>query len=192
SRIVRALTSRLEETATVLWGRCLDYGEGITYWPVIEMVKGAAGIQHDDPIEETSRKLGLLLEALGSEDLDELRTMAVALANLVAAPTTPRGTYKATAITKGELHWGVRRVFHLLARTQPVILVFENLHWADPSLRALVNSMLELQDEAPILVIGAERAEDDVKTSHRNHRVIELHPLTEDESRSMLKALFGG
>lgn len=191
SRLIRAVVDRAGD-AHVLYGRCLDYGEGITYWPVIEMVKAAAGVVHDDGTEVVSRKLGALLESLGSDDLDELRTMAVALANLVAAPTTPRGTYSATEITKGELHWGIRRVFHLLARTKPVILAFEDLHWADPSLRSLVFSMLELTDDAPVLVIGSERPKDEpVVVTHRNHRVVELRPLDTEESRSMLSALIG-
>src|SRR5439155_19486215 len=143
-----------------------------------------AGVAHDDPTEVVSRKLGALLESLGSDDLDELRTMAVALANLVAAPTTPRGTYTATEITKGELHWGIRRVFHLLAGHKPVVLVFEDLHWADPSLRELAFSFLDLKD-APLLVIGSERPDDDGEpaAAHRTHRVLMLEPFSLDESR---------
>ncbi len=193
SRLVRAITGRLEESADVLVGRCLDYGEGITYWPVTEMVKGAAGIRHDDSLQETSRKLGVLLEALGSEDLDELRTMAVAMANLVAAPTTPRGTYSATEITRGELHWGIRRVFQLLAKRRPVTLVFEDLHWAEPALVDLVTSFIELTDDAPILVIGSARPELDPKVfeGRRNTRRIEVDALNEEDSRALVAHMLG-
>src|SRR5579862_845698 len=157
SRLVSEVTSRLTERGTVLWGRCLSYGEGITYWPVIEILEGAAGILKSDPQETVSAKLGTLLESLGTDDLDQLRTMASALANLVGVPRTPRGTYSATEISKAELHWGVRRVLELLADTRPLTVVFEDLHWAEPTLLELLDFLGEA--DAPILLIGSARPE---------------------------------
>ncbi len=193
SRLIRSLVDRASASGEVFIGRCLDYGEGITYWPVIEMVKAAAGVTHTDMSDAVSLKLGAFLESLGSDDLDELRTMAVALANLVAAPTTPRGTYSATEVTRGELHWGIRRVFHLLSRQKPVVLVFEDLHWADPALLELVRSFLDLESDAPILVIGSQRPDEEreLTTEHRHHRTFMLEPLSAEESRAMLSALAG-
>ncbi len=88
SRLLAEVTARLSGAAAVHWGRCLPYGEGITYWPVVELVKEAAGILVSDGPQEMSAKLGSLLESLGTDDVDELRTMASALANLVGVPTS--------------------------------------------------------------------------------------------------------
>lgn len=195
SRLIRELTSRVEGASSIFWGRCLSYGEGITYWPVIEMIKEAAGITYDDKAKIISTKLGFFLEGLGTEDLDELRTMAVAIANLVAAPVTPRGTYQATKISKAELHWGIRRVLQLHAAREPLILVIEDLHWAEPTLLELVEFLIE-GDEAPILVVASARPElkettPDLVRSSPRRRVIELRSLGERESETLLGELAG-
>ena len=114
SRLIAETAARLEERCDVLWGRCLSYGEGITYWPIVEILKQAARITHDDD-EATSAKLGELLSGLPTEDLDELRTMAAALANLIGVARTPERTYSAEEIGQAELHWGIRRVLELRA-----------------------------------------------------------------------------
>ena len=97
------------------WGRCLSYGEGITYWPVTEIVRDAAGITSDDDAEEVAQKLGLLLETLPTDNRDELRTMAASLSNLLGAASTPEGTYSTEEIGQAELHWGIRRFLELKA-----------------------------------------------------------------------------
>lgn len=159
SRLLSSFCESVDEVADVHWGRCLPYGEGMTYWPITEIVKSAAGIRHSDDSEADSTKLGRLLEALPTRDDDELRTIAAALANLVGAPTTPRGTYSAEVISQAELHWAIRRLLPLLARKRPMLLVFEDLHWAEETLIELIQS-LPLQDvEAPIFMIGSARPE---------------------------------
>ena len=106
---------RLEERFTVHRGKCLSYGEGITYWPIVEIFKSAAGILQSDDREASAQKLDTFLETLPTDDLDELRTIASALSNLIGIPTTPRGTYVTSEISQAELHWGIRRTLQLLA-----------------------------------------------------------------------------
>ncbi len=194
SRIIDAVTDRLVGEAQVYSGRCLAYGEGITYWPVIGIVKEAAGILFDDADDVVSSKLGFLLESLGGDNMDELRTMAVAVANLVAAPTTPRGTYSAAEISQGELHWGVRRLFELLALRCPLVLVFEDLHWAEPTLLDLLGSLVGTS--TPMLVLAAARpeirdVETDLLTPDARRHLVELEALEADESRSLVTELLG-
>jgi class 3 adenylate cyclase/tetratricopeptide (TPR) repeat protein len=196
SRLIRGVVDRIGDAASVLSGRALAYGDGITYWPIIEMVKDVANINLDDTTEEASRKLGAFLEGLGSDDLDELRTMAVAMAHLIAAPTTPRGTYQATEITKGELHWGIRRVFQLAAREKPLALVFEDLHWADDALIDLIISLIDPRDEAAILVVAAGRPElvdekPKLFANHKQSRSLTLGALSADDGRALLRRLAG-
>jgi len=195
SRLLAEFTDRAQRTGAVHWGRCLSYGEGITYWPVIEILKGAAGILQSDDQTAVSTKLGGLLESLGTRDQDELRTMAAALANLIGTPMTPLGTYSAAQIGQAELHWGIRRVFHLLARPQPLVLVFEDLHWAEPTLLELLLFLAEA-DESPILILGSARpelrdAQPPLLLEGDRRRVIELEALSGAESERLVAEVLG-
>ncbi|MFN2545606.1 MAG: adenylate/guanylate cyclase domain-containing protein [Actinomycetota bacterium] len=195
SRLLGEFATRVEDTASVYTGRCLSYGEGITYWPLIEMVRDAAGILHTDDPASMSSKLGGFLERLGIDDRDQLRTMASALAILVEVPVTPRGTYSVGEITQAELHWGVRRVFQLLSGQHPIVLVFEDLHWAEPTLLELLAYLLDT-DDAPMLLLGSARPElkdsgAGIMTASWNRRVIELEALAAEESKALLGELVG-
>ena len=192
TRLLADFAERAAETGNVHWGRCLSYGEGITYWPVTEIVKDAAGILHTDDSAETSAKLGALLRRLSVDDPDELRTMAAALANLVGEPETPEGTYTAAQISQAELHWGIRRMLELLANERPLVLVFEDLHWAEPTLLELVRFVA--QAAAPILVVGSARPElteraPDFVAGDGNRRTLELDALTAEQSEALLAGL---
>jgi class 3 adenylate cyclase/tetratricopeptide (TPR) repeat protein len=196
SRLVEEVVRAAGDDTVVLEGRCLPYGEGITYWPVVEIIRSAAGIAHDDDTATVSSKLGVLLEGLGSTDLDELRTIAVSLAHLVGAPTTPRGTYTATEISKGELHWGLRRILELVAANSDVICVLDDLHWAEPTLLELIGFIIESTQPAPILVMAVGRPElrgaaDEQIGSRTNHRMLEVGALADDDARAMVGDLLG-
>jgi class 3 adenylate cyclase/predicted ATPase len=196
SRLVGALTDGVGDSALVLRGHCLPYGEGITYWPIIEMIRQVAEIHHDDHVGTISQKLDTLLEALGSDDLDELRTMAVALANLIGAPTTPRGTYSATQISRGELHWGLRRILELGSQQLPLVLVIEDLQYAESTLVDLIRFIFSSEASAPILGICTARPEfaeigGELLEPGPNRRVIDLESLTDDAARRMVGELLG-
>ena len=91
--------------------------------------------------------------------MGELRTMAAAVSNLLGVATTPRGTYQAAQITQAELHWGIRRLLQLLARDRPVVLMLEDLHWAEPTLIELIHFLLEEQEDVPMLIVCSGRTE---------------------------------
>ena len=197
SRLIAEFAVRRRDDAIVYQGRCLPYGEGITYWPVLEMVKDAAGIVHDDDAAATSDKLGRLLDDLGTDDQDELRTMAAAVASLTGVESTPRGTYAVGEISQAELHWGIRRLLELQAADRPVVLVFEDLHWAEPTLIELIRYLTAGDGGnggAPILVLASTRPElaDSQPTflaGNGNRRVIELAALAERESERLVEEL---
>ena len=105
-------------------------------------MKSAAGILQSDDRETIARKLDDFLERLPTNDPDELRTIAAALSNVIGIPMTPRGTYAAGEIAQGELHWGIRRAAQLLALDRPTVLVFEDLHWAEPTLIELLEHIV--------------------------------------------------
>ncbi len=195
SRLLEEIAARIQEDGGLaFWGRCLPYGEGITYWAVTEILKGAAGILQSEGAEQISTKLGALLEEIGEDNLDELRTMAAAASNVLGVPTTPRGTYSATEITQAELHWGIRRILQLLAARRPLVVVFEDLHWAEPTLVELVRFLVEDKPETPLLVLGSARPELAETTPalfrERERQVaVELEPLDADVGRALLAEL---
>jgi class 3 adenylate cyclase/tetratricopeptide (TPR) repeat protein len=198
TRLLTEVVARLEETGAVVYrGGCLSYGEGITYWPMRQILEGAAGILVSDDTDTVSEKLGTLLESLASTNLDELRTMAQALANLVGAPRTPRGTYAATDISQAELHWGIQRILQLLSAKQHLVLVFEDLHWAEPTLLELVDYLADPDQPASMLILGTARRE--LEATHPQFLVetttratVTLTPLDTTASEALLTELLGG
>jgi predicted ATPase/class 3 adenylate cyclase len=196
SRLIAEFTAIARADGGVYSGRCLPYGEGITYWPVGEIVKSAAAILQSDDAGAVAEKLGAFLRRLGTGDEDELRTMATALANLLDVSSTPEGTYAAAEISQAELHWGIRRVLELLALERPLVLVFEDLHWAEPTLLELLRFILEGTEPAPLLVLTSTRPElleerPAITVAHARRRVLELGALTPTESEALLRRLVG-
>jgi class 3 adenylate cyclase/tetratricopeptide (TPR) repeat protein len=195
SRFLNEFAARVEDAADVCRGRCLPYGEGITYWPIIEILRATAGILHDDDAGAIAGKLGALLRRLPTRDADELRSIAAALSNLVGAATTPEGTYTTSEITQAELHWGIRRVLALIAATRPLVLIVEDLHWAEPTLLELLDSLAGAE-AAPMLVVGSGRPElaelhPALALAGEDREVLELTALAEDESQALLAELLG-
>lgn len=194
SRLLLELVHRLEDRCDIHRGKCLSYGEGITYWPVAEIIKGAARIVHDDAAETTAAKLAALLETLGTSDLDELRTIAAAVSNIVGVATTPRGTYSAAEIGQAELHWGLRRLLELRAERRPTVVVVEDLHWAEATLLELLEFIGESSSETPLLVLGTARPEaaetpSPIFTATSRRRVLELDALSGEDSVALIAEL---
>jgi class 3 adenylate cyclase/tetratricopeptide (TPR) repeat protein len=134
SRLTAEFLSDID--ATVVRGRCLSYGEGITYWPVITIVKQ------------------LLESASGSE--------AVALmardTKVEAAIQTILGEHDA-ATSSTEIAWAVRKLLEAVAESRPVVVVFDDIHWGEPTLFDLIEHIADLSRGAPILVLCLGRPE---------------------------------
>src|SRR5437868_1426490 len=149
SRMAREFVDGLEG-ATVLIGRCLPYGEGITYWPLAEMVKTVAGISDDDPIEEAFEKLKACCE---DEAVADLLGLASGVLEALEGDRSPQ-----------EIAWAARAFVEKLAETQPVVLAFEDIHWAEEPLLELVEHLADWV-RAPLLILCLARAE-----------LLEIHP----------------
>ena len=196
SRLLHELVRQLEGRCDVHWGKCLSYGEGITYWPVTEIFKSTAGILQSDDRETIAARLDAFLESLPSDDVDELRTIASALSNLIGIPTTPRGTYSTSEISQTELHWGIRRALQLLAAEQPTTMIIEDLHWAEPTLLELISYIAADDTDAPLALVCSSRPElgevsPGFLRSEGRRRTVELNTLGADEAASMLAELAG-
>src|SRR5512133_3018190 len=196
SRLLHELVSRLEERCNVHWGRCLSYGEGITYWPITEIFKSAAGMLRSDEGEVIAAKLDAFLESLATDDIDELRTIAASLSNLIGIPTPRRVTYATSQISHALLHWGILRTLHLLAAERPTAIVVEDLHWAEPTLLELIAYVVGGDTDAPLLLVCSTRPElEEVLPgflgSEGRRRTVELQTLGPEQAATLLADLTG-
>jgi class 3 adenylate cyclase/tetratricopeptide (TPR) repeat protein len=182
SRLASELTSSLQRRASVLRGRCLSYGEGITYWPLAEMLKDAAGISDTDTSAEAQGKIGALL---ASEDdrVFVARTVAGAL-GLSGTRSPPE-----------EIFWAVRRLFEALARDRPLVVVLDDLHWGEPALLNLVE-YLARSSECTLLLLCLARLDlrelrPTLAIDEGNRSLISLQPLDKAESEELIGNLLG-
>jgi class 3 adenylate cyclase/tetratricopeptide (TPR) repeat protein len=179
SRLSHEFSGALE-AATVLSGRSLPYGEGVTYWPLAEMVKCAAGIVDDDPLDVAIEKLRSFCE---DEVVADLLGLASGVLEAVQAERSQQ-----------EIAWAAREWAQRLALEQPLVLIFEDIHWAEEPLLELIEHLVTWVREAPLLVISIARPELlDVRPGWGGGRVrataIELEPLGPSESEELVDAL---
>jgi class 3 adenylate cyclase/tetratricopeptide (TPR) repeat protein len=178
TRLVAEMLRRVGAGARVLRGRCLSYGEGMTFWPLAEIVRTAAGASGTDPSETARRKLAELLK-----DADVVDRLATAVG---LAPG---------AFPIQETYWATRRFVELLAARGPLIVIFEDIHWAEPTLLALIEHIADTAQDAGALLLCATRH--DLFDEHPrwmearpNAARVVLQPLTEDESGLIIENLF--
>jgi class 3 adenylate cyclase/tetratricopeptide (TPR) repeat protein len=183
TRLVDDALATLRERAIVLRGRCRSYGEGITYWPVAEVVRQATGITHDDPLQAARGKLAALLA--GQEQAEQIASRIAASVGLVEAG----GRIE-------EIFWAVRQLFEHLAHRRPLVVVVDDLHWAEPTLLDLIEYLANFARTAPMLLVGLARMEllearPDWGRSVPGATTILLEPLTDAESGRLVEQLLG-
>jgi class 3 adenylate cyclase/ATP/maltotriose-dependent transcriptional regulator MalT len=179
SRLAREFSATLEG-ATVLPGRSLPYGEGVTYWPLAEMVKCAAGIADDDPLDVAIEKLRAFCE---DEAVADLLGLASGVLEAVQSERSQQ-----------EIAWAAREWAQRLAQEQPLVLVFEDIHWAEEPLLELIEHLATWVRDAPLLLVCLARPELlDLRPGWGGGRVrataIELEALGRSESEELVEAL---
>ena len=175
SRLARELEASLTDVAQVLTGRCLPYGDGITYWPLFEIVRDLVG--EDDPGPAIAR---LVTGREGAEAIAE--RIAGALGHASEAGTAE------------ETSWAVRKLFEALAQERPLVVVFEDLHWAEPTLLDMIEHVADWSREAPILILCLARPELLEKRPRwggGEPASLLLEPLTAAESATLINSLQG-
>jgi class 3 adenylate cyclase/tetratricopeptide (TPR) repeat protein len=183
TRLVEEFAARIDAGATVLRGRCLAYGEGITFWPVVELVGQAAGLSILDRPEEARRKL---LAVIGpGERSDRIADLVAGLVGL-----------SETEAPVEESFWALRRFLEILAARQPLLLLLDDLQWAESTFLDLVEHVAEWSRDAPILVLAQARPEfrDDRPAwggGVSNATSILLEPLTDGETDELIGDLIG-
>jgi len=176
---------------TTLWhrGRCLAYGEGVTYWALADMVRMRCRIaEEEEPVSALAKLQATLTEYLLDEE--ERRFVEPRLAHLL-------GLEERQARGQEELFGAWRLFFERLADAYPVAMVFEDMHWADPSLLDFVEYLLEWSRDHPLYVITLARPELVERrptwgAGSRTFNAIYLEPLPERAMQELLAGLVPG
>ncbi|MCJ7710463.1 MAG: AAA family ATPase, partial [Chloroflexi bacterium] len=167
TRLLTEFTSTLAGEARVLGGRCLPYGQGITYWPLVGIVRQLGGpdalAERLASDEQAGQVRGLILGTMGVTDLI--------------------GSVE-------EAQWAIRRLFEALGREKPLVVVLDDLHWAEPTFLQLVEYLASCSSGVPILLLAAAR--DELLESYPawafprpNAQILPLRALSEREARAL-------
>ncbi len=179
TRLIKEFIDSVSADARVLRGRCLPYGDGITFWPIAEVVREASGIRDDDSPAVATRRIAELV----SDDGDAIVERVASAIGLSPAP-----------FQVAELLWGIRRFLESLARDEPVLILIDDIHWAEPTLLELIRTMVDAAG-APIVLLCTSRhglldEEPEWATRSRETRII-LQPLTEADAGLVVEHLLG-
>ena len=186
SRLVTELYSYIDSLPELLvrmrTGRCLPYGEGITFWALGEIVKWEAGIlESDDPSTAGSK-----LEKIVPDDAPDAPWLRQRLRPLVGL--------EAPEASREENLTGWRRFLEILAEDGPMIAVFEDLHWADEALLDFIEHVADFAQGVPLLLVGTARPELHERTQGwgghlRNSITINVTPLSEQDTARLIANL---
>ena len=157
SRLVYELSRAVDEDEELIaWrqGRSLPYGEGVTFWSLGEMAKAQAGILESDSAEEATQKLEHAVHAV-LDDESESEWVLRQLRPLVglAAGDDLAGDRRSEAFAA----W--RRFFEAIAERDPLVLVFEDLQWADDGVLDFIDHLMEWTSGLPLLIVATARPE---------------------------------
>jgi DNA-binding SARP family transcriptional activator/tetratricopeptide (TPR) repeat protein len=175
SRLAQELVAEVGADVRILEGRCLPYGEGITFWPLRELVlqmMGQADVQR-----------GLLEGLAGADDANwfaERVLGAVGLGETIAPVE--------------EVLVAAKKLLESLAQRQTLVLIFEDVHWAEPAFLELIEHVVEFANDVPMLVLCLARPEllesrPDWGTRTSNSAVMEIGPLTDGQVERLLDSL---
>jgi class 3 adenylate cyclase/tetratricopeptide (TPR) repeat protein len=183
TRLVEEFLSTVGDSATVVSGRCLPYGEGITYWPVAEAIRSALDVQAFDPPEEVAARL------------------AVAVSGDEHAPAVAGRLAEVLGLGEGigsaeETPWAIRRFLEILATERPLVAVWEDVHWAEPAFLDVVDHVVDWSRNASIMLVCTARPEFlDTRSGwgggKLNATTVSLQPLDPAASAELIANLIG-
>jgi class 3 adenylate cyclase/tetratricopeptide (TPR) repeat protein len=170
-------------------GRCLAYGDGVAFWALAEMVRGRAGILEDEDSASASAKLRAIVDRL-IPDASERRFVEPRLAQLLGLEDHGPGD-------QANLFSAWRLFFERMSDVDPVILIFEDIHWADNALLDFIEHLLDWSRDRPIFLLTLARPEllDRRPTwgaGKRGFTSIFLEPLTTEAMQSLLSGPLPG
>jgi class 3 adenylate cyclase/tetratricopeptide (TPR) repeat protein len=181
SRLIHDFLKSAGPDVEVMRGHCLPYGEGITFWALTEAVAQVSGAASGDT---RGAARAMLSELVGAEHVDVVDRLA-AVMGLSPASFPLQETF-----------WAVRRLLETLARRRPVIVVFDDIHWAEPSFLDLIEHVCDTAVDAPILILCSARQDlRDARPEWTGGRAfateICLEPLSAAEGEQIVSQLLG-
>jgi class 3 adenylate cyclase/tetratricopeptide (TPR) repeat protein len=183
SRLSHEFLERVADRATVLRGRCLPYGEGITFWPIAGVLRDATGIDDRDSPEHAQMRISELLT-----DAEDAALVAERLATLVGSGAATPGIQ--------ETFWAVRKVFEHLGKERPLVVVFDDIHWAEATFLDLVEYLADRVRTRVVLLCLARPELLEIRpgwmSMNPKARVISLEPLSGDEIDGLIRNLTAG
>ncbi len=179
SRLVSEVAGSFPSETIVAHGRCLPYGEAITYWPLVDIVREITRAAVGDPAKQPAAAIAEILAGQ-----DKAKLIAERVAELLGFEEGEPGT-------REETFWAVRRLFEVLARERPLVIVVDDLHWAEPTFLDLIEHVVDFSHGYPIMVVGTARPElletrPGWGNGKPNATTIALEPLSEAESHEMI------
>jgi predicted ATPase/class 3 adenylate cyclase len=185
SRLSREFIAGLDHEALVLMGRCLPYGDGITFWPVVELVKHASGIADDDPRAEARAKIDAAVS--GAED-----------GPLIAERVAALMGFDGGTVGLQETFWAIRRLLEWLGRSRPVVVLMDDVQWAEPTLLDLIEYVAGWTRDTALLLLCLARPDlMEIRPTWGGGGTsasswLSLSPLDEDESEHLMALLLAG
>jgi class 3 adenylate cyclase/tetratricopeptide (TPR) repeat protein len=183
SRLVEEFLTTGAEHALVLRGRCLPYGKGITFWPVVEIVREAAGLSVHDSPREARRKIAVVVagEHRGDQAAERV-AHAIGIGESAGGPD--------------DTLWAIRTFLEALARSRPIVVLIDDLHWAEPTLLDLVDHVVDWSKDVSIMLIALARPELlEIRPTwgrgKMNAASVLLEPLTANDSEVLVGNLLG-
>jgi class 3 adenylate cyclase/tetratricopeptide (TPR) repeat protein len=147
TRLISDFIGRVQQEATVLRGRCLAYGDGITFWPLVEIVRSAARIGEDDSPETARARIAALLPA-DEPDRDQIVDRVASAVGLSSA-----------AHPVAELFWGARKLLEAQAADRPLVILIDDIHSAESTFLDFLEHLVGSVRETPILLLCSARPE---------------------------------
>jgi class 3 adenylate cyclase/tetratricopeptide (TPR) repeat protein len=200
TRLLRELErwlGALEPPARVRWGRCLPFGSSVVYWPLSEMLRAECAIADGDPAELAWAKLSEhLTSRLPGDDAEEVARRIAPLARLlgIEAPDANGSPEREDAQSTREAFFGaVRTCVEALSQGEPLVLAWEDIHWADEGMLDLIEYLSQWV-RAPVLQVCLARDElierrPSWSTSRRGNTSVFLDPLAAADTRELIGSL---
>jgi class 3 adenylate cyclase/tetratricopeptide (TPR) repeat protein len=194
SRLVYELQRMVDaDPELITWrqGRCLAYGDGITLWALGEIVKAQAGVLEQDSPEEIIEKVHRAVEDTLAGTGDEARVETHLLELLGLGAEAQLGGDR-----RNEAFAAWRRFLESLAEQRPLVIVVEDIHWADESMLDFINELVDWLTDVPLLVVATARPELLERRpgwggGKLNATTLALAPLTSDETAQLLGNILG-
>ncbi len=183
SRLTSDFVDSLGVSATAVTGRCLSYGEGLTFWPLREVVAELVGTEDGDSAEEVQARVARFLPA--DDDQASVAERVAGALGVTDSTAHPEETF-----------WAIRKLLEAVATEDPLVVVVEDIQWAEPTFLKLLEYLPATIRGVPVLIIAVTRTElfdarPDFVAAVPGARRIDLQPLDGAESRALMGHLMG-